>query len=1587
MKLILLALNLLLVAADKRHVGKLIVCSWLTLLRGLIVLLISFFFLCSEFQPRSSYYYDYSSRTISGIPQLANQYAGYELNSEVIFYATDANNVVMKMFDVEIGEIHRTTSEPPEQAEIKDYKKSQIERELSKPIKFKYQNGRVEDFEADSNEPNWSLNIKKSVLSLFNLDLNPEKIIKSEDGSGSRSHTSDNSDNDYYGVYEDGVNGVCETVYEIRHSADSRANERANDRDYAKNVINVTKVRNYENCLSQATIINDNIESKGCPRLCRKNKDSESVFGYYPVPDEVENYYDSECPHGYEPFATPTDQYTNYRYNISRRRSSSWTIDCALSEGKVVVNADGNKIVALTKQNATLTRIVDNDKAPGQPQSGKKHSSLIFGLDTSRDTDIPYSNLLTTNDQNQLKTIANQIIDSITQAITFGKVADSKNVPFETVQLLDVLAAMNPETLKSFFKEKAEKGKSDGASDQDKIKRQLVIDAVATSGSKGAAETIRDLIINFDLDKREAKRALQTLPANMMTPSRDTLDSYQQMFENNRLADAESHGGSRKGYSSLFSTLALTLAKMVKKACFHNILEISDVYAHFESSRNSQNSPALTIMAKADPRKDRGHSYNESNYFERNTHNKSCKSSDYGKYVKWFAVRFEKADNLQEKLDAAKALAHLGSKQILEIFEPYVSGKVDKDKCPGYKTKDESRRVENCIFVRTEVVNSLHHLTKHYPKQVKAMVLPLYKDRSEPEEVRMAAFSVFIQTVPKPHELISIVSELRSENNRHVQSFTRSVIENAANFTEPCHQPLARAAREALIFLPDYQEDDANVNTKSAEFYDDDTKNGASFYYRTEKTSDSSVPSSGVLEVKKLFGKMKDNVLTVTFHQQGLDKYFDRPGGLERLATDYVTSIFNNRSRSRARRATGQDRRDENNQDVSELKKQLKVETRKSANPKLRLYTKAFEKSRYYAFDEQDLRDYFDSLRDELSQTVREMSKGKSGYYARLYMPISYTQITVTDNGLPVLTRAMKPVILAVKVDDAKLSVSNSKSSQKAPSEVEIVAKIEPQVLKDEMIYLCAANEENNHIYGAGLSRNYHFKAPFEVEAKYNEEDNSVKLKLRPQTNQEVLRYISEPMTFIAKDKHSLGKKSYDGFDERTIKTMSTPFKIEKEVGVNTFGLGFKIKGKTEDERYDRKIWESKDGKTKSKVEAIVEEMLNKDPRQKDFTVTLQEDKTAPASGYDVTVRFNKVYNQEKIKISKNSSSGKTRAANLDKEQGRKFYPFNANEQCNGNPGRHYPNVAKEVANSANDEDLKKHARKLLENTKDSWSWTYQTDKYKDEINLATRTCNLAISAESIGSKPVKMAANVMNVQSIDKRVNVMKAEVSVKQPQESKNRKSSFYWITSSVTYPPGPNEFNVQTTSPQDLTTTYEASLGEGERCAQNKGITVSGVLERVKDEVYNQDSSKSNNDHDSWYANQCQEDQKQGREGSYACEKAAKDYAKLNKLRLVFDYDDMSPRLTNLTKKLDLALKSKYYHRMSYNGADVNNSDNKVRLEAEYSEKGKGRPVVNLKIEKPREEILFKRIDAPISEAPSTLESYRTKMDTNDENCKIN
>ncbi|XP_077499484.1 vitellogenin-6-like isoform X1 [Amblyomma americanum] len=91
---------------------------------------------------------------------------------------------------------------------------------LEHPFAAKFDEGKIEEFEFGKSEPNWVKNLKKGVLSLFQLDL-----VK-----GRHEHHEDKE----YHVKEDSLHGQCDTVY-IVHEEEH-------------NHISVTKVKNHEKC-------------------------------------------------------------------------------------------------------------------------------------------------------------------------------------------------------------------------------------------------------------------------------------------------------------------------------------------------------------------------------------------------------------------------------------------------------------------------------------------------------------------------------------------------------------------------------------------------------------------------------------------------------------------------------------------------------------------------------------------------------------------------------------------------------------------------------------------------------------------------------------------------------------------------------------------------------------------------------------------------------------------------------------------------------------------------------------------------------------------------------------------------------------------------------------------------------------------------------------------------------------------------------------------------------------------------------------------------------------------------------------------
>jgi hypothetical protein len=204
------------------------------------------------FRAGKEFVYELSSDVLTGIPHLSRQYSGMRIKCSVTNQISSGNRVTMKLDDIKLytvadnlPEMFNPLDQVPDNAWNQESGEQlhQLADQLSKPCRFRYDQGVVSKIECDSEEPEWSINIKKGIVNLFQLnlgqqneldDLQPEirDLILKNKISGF------NEQNKVYRVMEDGTLGECESVYQTI---------KRNDKDDT----NVKKIVNYDNCKSQ----------------------------------------------------------------------------------------------------------------------------------------------------------------------------------------------------------------------------------------------------------------------------------------------------------------------------------------------------------------------------------------------------------------------------------------------------------------------------------------------------------------------------------------------------------------------------------------------------------------------------------------------------------------------------------------------------------------------------------------------------------------------------------------------------------------------------------------------------------------------------------------------------------------------------------------------------------------------------------------------------------------------------------------------------------------------------------------------------------------------------------------------------------------------------------------------------------------------------------------------------------------------------------------------------------------------------------------------------------------------------------------
>ncbi|KAK2155031.1 hypothetical protein LSH36_251g05012 [Paralvinella palmiformis] len=182
----------------------------------------------SVFTPDREYRYDYESQILTGIPLLNDQYSGIRIKARVIMHIAADNYVAVKLTGMEVfrvkeesGVIPTTWVMPSMLEAIPAEHAAVIIGSLDLPIKFRYDSGLVTKVYAMSSDPYWSVNIKRGVVSMMNLDLNIENPVQA-DSIPSKAFMNVVSP-DYnimstkstYRVVEPSVLGDCETVYSL----------------------------------------------------------------------------------------------------------------------------------------------------------------------------------------------------------------------------------------------------------------------------------------------------------------------------------------------------------------------------------------------------------------------------------------------------------------------------------------------------------------------------------------------------------------------------------------------------------------------------------------------------------------------------------------------------------------------------------------------------------------------------------------------------------------------------------------------------------------------------------------------------------------------------------------------------------------------------------------------------------------------------------------------------------------------------------------------------------------------------------------------------------------------------------------------------------------------------------------------------------------------------------------------------------------------------------------------------------------------------------------------------------------------------
>ncbi|XP_022244466.1 vitellogenin-3-like [Limulus polyphemus] len=1519
----------------------------------------------TAFSTGRQYHYRYKSRALSGVPNLDNQYSGLEILADVTMQSTSSQSgynqktVLLTLDNVRVASINQKVSDPYHSAVYKEHTSSVVyQQELSKPCLVHIEDGVVVSIQVEESDPQWSVNYKKGLISTLQLNLAQKNPVVSP-----IENTVPRVDKNakIYSVYEDGIGGNCETWYVIQSIPSPYYPSYGH-------VMNITKTRNYKNCIYRPVYAHYSHDIRGCPRVCSQTSESTHASEY---PTHL-HHICAGCPKGYEPDTVIAKSYSYTKYNISRSHDDV-VIESLAHHGKTVYSAYRDDLVVLSYQNLTLISVVPAQSVSYELSQPVRYSNLSFHLPQSSlshelpyssppspwirkenwfpqhpdyassgfhrlsvnrqkrncSLDIPFMSIFSNINPRHLKTTVKETLESIADGICQADLSNSETIPYKTIGLINAISVLPYRHLKHLVEEIILSARMN---EKQQVMRKILLDALSQCGSNDAALIVIDLIGHEMLTANEGREVIEGLPKTLVYPSENTIQAVFELIQNPRVHVNR----------TLFTSASISLGKLIRKAC---VIPGMQTHRHSHSNFAEQSVPEPSSFFSSYTRQSQVKSWIPSPV---------CNPVEY---IQKIAELLESTGEFYKKIAYIQTLSHTSHPVALSYIKPYVTGL--SPSCIALQ--DDANPAASCNFLRQMTIYSLHLFMYRHPLKLLSTVVPIYFNPREPYEIRIAAFTVLLYNNPPTYLLERVVTELWSERNKQVANFVYTSLKTLSNSTLPCLQRLAHDIRQVIASIRPVNLGIQYSHSYVTDFYDAPRDYGFKLRYEVVQSNVSWVPRAGVFDISHNTGPYIDFPIRAGFSAKGVDQIIKNILDKSSILSELYSSLWP----KYYRKGTIHD-------EIGRIREKLNVDIRNPEDPKAVLFYTLFGRTTYIPVDKEYALEALESVIEYHREIQEKIRSGVSGHYVKLITPAGIFKVVPSEIGLPLLISHRRPIIFSLHIKNTR--ILSTSSSEGHPTTWKIAAHIRPSIFYSSHIFGIIVNPAEQKMYGATISSLNHVTLPIDFSLTVKPR-STLSISVKPNFSK-VFYHKSDAGTFIKKSTLDVPVSENFLGNYVPIRTLPIPLKYDRRIGHNALGLGFSVRGLSETIWSDTPFYLSPTTTQKGYLAGLMEVINNPGKKYREFSVWIDQDHHQPITEYTITTHYEW------------SESREDKEVNYDSVPTR----WLQNLQFRDDYAPYFPEVSMKRAyqsiygSNYTIPSLRKKVHNLFSKTHPFWKSYKPTMTPIDAVD-ASVSHSVSVVVEGKGSSPVTYLMDLTFGYTIDHRISMTRAHLqkSTSGPYDSQPYEVS---IDGATVYPHVPNEFYFDPSSTQEQHTRSKYEIRWGPKFSSEGQIHITHIAKKSREQLNSPvDSSSipisvstvagiagigglSEQRPLPWYYKQCTIDTHDGKSQSYPCKLAIEDSSMLNNITTIISYSDVPLMWVNLTRKLDLLMKKTYYPYMDNDPVSAHNPSNRISVNLVAIKQIPEVPLFNLYIQTPKENTYYTKIYLPFVKPQSTL-----------------